>query len=271
METQIFNLWQNTPGKCEEVPTITYYKPDNKTYSGAVVIFPGGGYGHRAPHEGEGYAEFLAHNGISAFVVDYRVYPHTFPLPLVDARRAVRFVRYNAAKFGVDKNKVLVMGSSAGGHLASFVSTYFEPIDFEGMDEIDNEDFIPNAQILCYPVINLWDYNIAHIGSGDNLIGNQYVPYNDELYLQRRRFSSELNISEKTPPAFIWHTFADEVVDVRNSLRYADKLRELGISVEMHIFPHGRHGLGLTNKSDKLENHVAQWGELLLNWIKYIE
>ena len=271
METQVFDLWENTPGKCEETPKITYYRPENKVLDCAVVIFPGGGYGWRAPHEGKGYATFLAENGISAFVVDYRVYPHTFPLPLLDARRSVRYVRHFAGKFGIDKNKVYVMGSSAGGHLATFVSTYYEPIEFEGADEIDSEDFIPNGQILCYPVVTLWDYNIAHIGSGDNLIGNKYVPYNSELYHQRRKFSSELNVSENTPKAFIWHTFADDGVDVRNSLVYAQKLREFGIPTEMHIYPDGRHGLGLTEKSDKVENHVSQWADSLIKWLHYVE
>ena len=108
MYTEQMNLWDNTPGLCEEVPTITYYKPDVKKSDAAVVIFPGGGYNHRAPHEGEGYAKFLAENGISAFVVAYRVAPHHFPLPLLDARRGVRFVRYYAEKYGIDKNKVAV-------------------------------------------------------------------------------------------------------------------------------------------------------------------
>lgn len=271
MEKQAFNLWENTPGNHEQAPQIHYYKPDNKALDCAVVIFSGGGYGWRAPHEGEGYATFLANNGISAFVVDYRVYPNTFPLPLLDARRGVRYVRHNAQKFGIDKNKVYVMGSSAGGHLASFVSTYFEPIEFEGADEIDNEDFIPSGQILCYPVINLCDYNIAHIGSGDNLIGDKYLPYNPEMYLSRKKFSSDCNVSSKTPKAFIWHTFADEGVDVRNSLSYAKSLREYGVPVEMHLFPDGRHGLGLTNKADKIELHISQWGELLIKWLKYVD
>ena len=161
------------------------------------------------------------------------------------------------------------MGSSAGGHLASFVSTYFEPIEFEGVDEIDNEDFIPNGQILCYPVINLCDYNIAHIGSGDNLIGDKYLPYNPDQYLSRKKFSSDYNVSKKTPKAFIWHTFSDEGVDVRNSLCYAKALREYGVPVEMHLYPDGRHGLGLTGKSDKIEVHIAQWAESLIKWLYY--
>ncbi len=119
MKTKKMNLWKETPGICDEIPTLTAYLPDKKQSDIAVVIFPGGGYQFRAAYEGDSYAEFLAENGYTAFVCDYRVAPHRFPLPLLDARRAVRTVRYYSDKYGIDKNKVAVMGSSAGGHLAA--------------------------------------------------------------------------------------------------------------------------------------------------------
>ncbi len=268
MYTEKINLWKNTPGMCEEIPAITYYKPDNKKTDSAVVILPGGGYSVRAPHEGKGYAEFLASNGITAFVVDYRVAPHSFPLPLLDARRAMRLVRYYAEKYEIDKNKIAIMGSSAGGHLSAFTSTYTDAIDFEGIDEIDKEDFLPNAQILCYPVINLYNREIAHIGSGNNLLGDIYDETNDEE--TRRKFSPNLLVNSTTPPAFIWHTFEDGAVDVRNTLEYAAELKKLGIPTEIHIFPHGRHGYGLTDKANELECHIARWADLLLNWLEYM-
>ena len=258
-----WDLWKETPGMCEEVPTITAYIPDSKKSDITVVIFPGGGYGMRAPYEGEGYAEFLAENGVCAFVADYRVSPHRFPLPLLDARRAVRTVRFYADKYGLDKNKIAVMGSSAGGHLAALTSTYFEPIEFENTDEIDKEDFIPNCQILCYPVITLAGKGIAHIGSGKNLLGDKYADLWEEL-------SPNLIVSDKTPPAFIWHTFADGGVNVKNSLMYASALRDKGISTELHIFPDGRHGLGLSTGDSREERHVAKWGKLLLEWLEYM-
>ena len=189
---------------------------------------------------------------------------------MLDARRGIRYVRYYAEKFGIDKNKVALMGSSAGGHLAAFTSTYTDPIDFEGIDEIDKEDFLPNAQILCYPVINLYNRDIAHIGSGNNLIGDVYDETNDVE--TRKKFTPALLVKETTPPAFIWHTYADQVVDVENSLEYATALRRARVNkTEVHLFPEGRHGYGLTNKSDKVECHIAQWADLLLNWLKYIE
>ena len=267
---KVFDLWEQTPGMCEEVPTITYYKPENKKSDGAVVIFPGGGYSHRAEHEGGAYAEFLAEMGLSAFVVSYRVSPHRFPLPLLDARRAIRFVRFHSKEFGLDKNKIAVMGSSAGGHLAALVSTYYKDIEFEGADEIDKEDFVPNKQILCYPVIRLLGKEFSHLGSGRNLLGEQQAFLGEDL-------SPDLIASEYTPDAFIWHTFNDGVVNVTNSLEYAKKLKKAGASAEVHIFPEGNHGLGLCKnhvhcegKDPKMLNHVAQWMPLFANWLKYI-
>ncbi len=265
MKVEKFNLWEKVPGMCEETPILTAYLPDEKKGDCAVVIFPGGGYACRAEHEGKGYAEFLAENGVSAFVADYRVFPHQFPLPLLDARRAVRFVRYNAEKFGIDKNKVAVMGSSAGGHLAAMTSTYYEPIDFEGLDDIDKEDFIPSAQILCYPVIKLLGVKEGHIWSGRNLLGSDLQVEMGEA------LSPDLVATEKTPQAFIWHTFADDCVPVYNSIDYARRLKSVGVDTELHIFPYGGHGLGLATGNYKDHKSVRQWSDLLINWFKLID
>ena len=256
----ILNLWNNTPGIVLETPIITPFVPNEKKCDAAVVIFPGGGYAIRADHEGSGYAQFLNEQGIPAFVVDYRVSPHTFPLQLLDARRAIRFVRAKADEFGIDKNKIAVMGSSAGGHLAALVSTYTKPIDFEKLDEIDNEDFLPNAQILCYPVIcHPQEDGIAHEGSYKNLLGDNYPALAKSL-------DPALNVTESTPATFIWHTADDSSVNVINSYTYATNLRKNNVSCEMHIFPSGAHGLGLAEN----DPHVSQWAGLLLNWFKYL-
>ncbi len=264
MKIEKFNLWNETPGMCEEAPTVTAYIPENKKTDCAVVILPGGGYAMRAEHEGKGYAEFLADNGICAFVADYRVFPHQFPLPLLDARRAVRWVRYNSSKYGIDKSKVAIMGSSAGGHLAALTSSYYEPIDFEGIDDIDKEDFIPSAQILCYPVIKLLGVKVAHLGSGKNLLGERQVEMGEAL-------SPDLIATEKAPKAFIWHTFEDDCVPVYNSIDYARRLKEVGVDTELHIFPYGGHGLGLAAGDYKDHKSVRQWSGLLLNWLKVID
>lgn len=256
----MLNLWENTPGEVFETPIITPFIPNEKKSDAAVVIFPGGAYVIRADHEGAGYAEFLNEQGITAFVVNYRVKPHTFPLELLDARRAIRFVRAHAEEYGIDKNKIAVMGSSAGGHLAAMVSTYTKPIDFEGVDEIDNENFLPNAQILCYPVIchPIGD-GVAHEGSYKNLLGNNYPTLAKNL-------DPSLNVTETTPPAFIWHTANDPTVNVINSYTYATSLRKNNIPCEMHVFPYGEHGLGLAEDNP----HISQWSELLISWFKLL-
>lgn len=253
---EIIKMWDIVPGYCEETPVIEYYKAQNKKADGAVVIFPGGGYVRRAEYEGKNYAEYLNSIGVDAFVVEYRVAPHKFPLQLLDARRGVRIVRYNASKYGINPDKLAVMGSSAGGHLAALISTYRGEIEFENQDEIDKMDYLPNFQILAYPVIAISDIELAHKGSLQNLVGDHFelAPILDPSVMA----------NEKTPKAFVWHTSKDEGVNVCNSLKYGKKLRELNIPFEMHIFPDGPHGLGLAENNP----HVAQWTELLKNWLK---
>ena len=251
----VYPLWEGAcPGTATETPTVTFYPPEEKQSDAAFVIFPGGGYHHRARHEGEGYAEFLNGFGITAFVVDYRVTPAHFPAPLLDARRAVRFVRANAEKFGIDPQKIAVMGSSAGGHLAALVSTYCERIEGEGADAIDEFDPIPNGQVLCYPVISS-DETLGHTASYHNLLGDRYE--------ERAAFSPELLVTTATPRAFIWHATPDAMVSVIHSYRYATALREAGVPCELHTFPVGTHGMGVAAN----DPHVAQWVELLRRWL----
>ena len=245
-----FKLWQNEADNNVE---IEYYAPSNKTNNVAVVIFPGGGYTHLAKHEGAGYAQLFDPLGVTAFVVNYRVSPSRFPLPLMDARRAMRFVRANAEKFGLDKNKILAMGSSAGGHLTALLCTYLEDIG-EEKDELYKEEFLPNGQILCYPVISS-DESISHKGSFENLLGKKYA--------KKEKYSPELLVDSTTPPAFIWHTGEDPWVSCENSYRYAMALTRAKVGCELHIFPKGRHGLGVSSELP----HVAQWTDLLKNWI----
>lgn len=250
-------LWNDPPGLCRETPTLDIYLPENRTSDIAVVILPGGGYECRAPKEGKGYAEFFNRHGIAAFVCQYRVAPHRFPLPLLDARRAVRYVRHHSREFGIDPQKVYLMGSSAGGHLAALTSTYPEPIEHEGLDKIDRENCIPNGQILCYPVISFHDLRVTHVGSVQNLLENTDSAIRSIL-------SPDLIAGRKTPKAFIWHTFDDPGVDVRNSLNYAARLRHVGTPVEMHIYPHGPHGMDLAVD----DSHVKDWSARLLAWLK---
>lgn len=199
---------------------------------------------------------------MAAFVCDYRVYPHQFPLPLLDARRAVRLLRHRAGLYGLDKNKILVLGSSAGGHLAALVSTYTGSIEGERADSIDAESPIPNGQILSYPVIHLISRRLgANIGSAQALLGDKVLELGEAL-------TPAYLVTKDTPPCFLWHTAEDVVVPMGNSLDYARALQEKGVPVELHIFPYGRHGLGLADDlTDPAIRHAAQWKPLLLRWL----
>jgi acetyl esterase/lipase len=259
MET--LKLWDSVPGKCAEEPVLEYYPAADKKTTATAVILPGGAYCFRASdHEGKSYAEYLNSLGMDAFVCEYRIAPeHHFPLPLLDTRRSIRYIRANAEKFGVDPQRIAVMGSSAGGHLAALTSTYTKEIDFEGVDDIDKISPMPNATILCYPVVHMPDdTNVSHSGSYDNLLGPGVTNYAD--------YSPDLLVNDNTPTAFIWHTSEDGGVNVINSYLYAAALRRHGIHHELHVFPDGPHGLGLAPDAP----HVAQWAVLLKNWLGYI-
>ena len=233
------DLWNTVPGSFDKPPAILPFIPENRRGKGAVVIFPGGGYEWLAPHEGEGYARLLADNGVAACVVEYRVAPHRYPLPLLDARRGVRWVRYHAEEYGVEPDKIALMGSSAGGHLAAVTALGCSVGKEEITDEIDRLDFRPNAQILCYPVIcPPTGDGVSHGGSFYNLIGG----INTRL---EQRLDPVRQANETAPPAFIWHTADDGTVNVENSYRYATARRGKQVPVDLHLFPQGRHRLGL--------------------------
>lgn len=238
------------------IPVIEEYPSSSK---GAVIIFPGGGYAMRAEHEGKGYAAWLNSIGITCFVVQYRVAPYKHPAQISDGMRAVRFVRHYADKYGIDKDKIAVMGSSAGGHLAGSVAVHFDKKMYDETDDIDKEDCRPDAAILCYPVIDMFEYR--HDGSRQNLIGERALHADKEL------MSLHKQVNENTPPAFIWHTAEDQAVPVENSLMYATALSKYQIPFEMHIYPMGHHGLGLAEELP----YVSQWSESLEKWLDMMD
>lgn len=248
-----FELWSGDTigGRGDDgAPLLHYYPAKKKMTAAAVLILAGGGYSHRSQHESIGYAEKLNSWGMDAFVLDYRVAPCRFPLPLLDARRAMRLIRHNSQKFGIDKKRIAVMGSSAGGHLAALLSTYEKRIFGEGIDEIDNENYLPDMQILCYPVIDIE----GHRGSFENLLGEDISEHLD--------LTPTTHVKSSTPRAFIWHTATDPIVDLNNTLRYAEALHKKGIPLEMHVYPIGTHGAGLAVESDAPERiipYVQVW------------
>lgn len=243
-----------------EVPQYFLHRPPAEKANGAaVVIFPGGGYSILAAiHEGSEYAEWLTQRGFTAIVVKYRVgagLGYEYPVPFLDARRAIRTVRARAAEWGVKPDRVGVMGSSAGGHLASLCATRFnDTFPEEASDEIDKLPARPDFAILCYPVITMDP--IGHAGSRKNLPGKDASP---ELL---DKLSTEKLVSAETPPVFLVHT-SDDGVDCRNSLLFAAACREHKVPVTLHLFETGGHGYGLRGKGA-----LAGWPDLLDPWLE---
>ena len=251
------DLWSKLPEGYKVMPTIEYYKAEKKMSDAVFIVFPGGGYTHLAEHEGAGYAKLFNTWGVDAFVVKYSVAPALFPAQINDARRAVQYVRKNAAEYGVNPDKIIVVGSSAGGHLASMVSTYKGETVVPEKDELSKVNFLPNYQVLCYPVVDLVDDEIVHNGSRIFLLGENY---DKEM---AHKLSPQLACDKDTAPAFIWHNADDIGVHVFNSINYAKSLKENGVPVELHIFPYGGHGIGTAANV-----HSGQWTGLLFNWLK---
>lgn len=229
-------------------PPIDLYLPNRARANGAaIVIFPGGGYGMLAEHEGKGYADYFVQAGFACFVVSYRLGSAGFkhPAMLEDGLAAIGTVRQRAAQWGVDPNKIGVMGSSAGGHLAAHTlvanQRYRGPVSLR-----------PDFGILCYPVIAMTGPH-CHTGSRANLLGG-----NPSQALMTE-VSCEQQVTVQTPPCFIWHTWEDAGVPVENSLMFGLALRQQGVPFELHVYQKGRHGLGL--------NAEFAWASDCLRWL----
>jgi acetyl esterase/lipase len=256
-QTNVIVLWPGgAPGALgksdKDISTLTAFFPAaNKGSGAAMVICPGGGYAGLANHEGEHYARFLNEQGIAGFVLKYRLgsagYHH--PAMLEDAARAVRTVRAKAADWKLDRKRIGIMGSSAGGHLASTLLTHFDSGKADAADPIDKESSRPDLGILCYPVITMTAMEFAHKGSITNLLGKNPSP---ELM---KELSNELHVTKETPPCFLWHTDEDKGVLVENSLLFAQALRRAGVPFDLHIYEHGPHGMGLGSR----EYDPAKW------------
>lgn len=224
----------------KDIPTITPYMPDPAKATGAaVVICPGGGYGGLAQHEGKDYALWLNEMGVAGFVLKYRLgssgYRH--PVMVQDAARAVRLVRSRASEWKIDVNRVGIMGSSAGGHLASTLVTHFDAGQPNADDPVERLSSRPDLGILCYAVISMGPN--THQGSKNNLLG----PNPDADLV--RLLSNELQVTKDTPPCFLWHTWEDQAVKVENSMEFAAALQRNGVPFDLHIYQKGRHGIGL--------------------------
>jgi acetyl esterase/lipase len=240
-------------------PAIAPFLPDNPAASrGAVVVFPGGGYGTLAMgHEGADVAAWLNARGLAAFVVRYRLGPrYRHPSMLQDAQRAMRIVRSRAAEWKIVPGQIGVWGFSAGGHLASTLSTHWEEsVDTTG-EPIEAVSCRPDFSILAYPVISF--HNWVHGGSKRNLLGEE-----PSLELVHN-LSNETQVNESTPPTFLFHTSGDASVPARNSIDYFSALQAAGVPSELHIYERGRHGVGLAPADPVL----STWPARLDDWLR---
>jgi len=258
-------LWPDgAPGavgsEAVDKPKITVYRaPSDRATGAAVVVCPGGGYRVvAADHEGKQIAEWLNSLGVSAFVLQYRLgerYRH--PAPLQDAQRAIRMVRSRGKEWGVDPKRVGILGFSAGGHLASTAATHFDDGRVDAADPVEREGSRPDFAVLCYAVISLVD-PVAHAGSRRLLLGDPADPALVE------DLSNARHVTSRTPPTFLWHTADDAAVPVENSLQFFEALHAAGVPGELHVFPHGRHGLGLAPGDPA----ISQWPRLCATWME---
>ena len=249
--------------RCEQVitPDLTVFLPaPEKANGAAVMICPGGGYGALAfDHEGNAIAKWLNDNGIAGIILKYRLPSDQIMKdktvgPLQDAQEAMRVIRRHSSEWKIDPKRIGVIGFSAGGHLASTISTHYGEKVY---DVKDNTSARPDFSLLIYPVVSM-DTLVTHMGSRNNLLGLK--PGNDLV----KRFSNELQITADTPPAFLVHSSDDNAVPVMNSIGYYKGLQKNKIPAELHIFQKGGHGYGLgTGKGTE-----SSWPRLCMQWLK---
>jgi len=244
-----------------DIPTITPFLPDPTNATGsAMVICPGGGYTVLVPHEGRDYALWLNQHGVTCFVLKYRLGSHGYrhPVMLEDAARAVRWARAHADDYKIDSHRVGIMGSSAGGHLASTLLTHFDAGDANSTDAVERQSSRPDLGILCYAVITMGDF--THQGSRENLLGTNPPP---ELV---QNLSNELQVTPETPPCFLWTTFEDTTVPLENTFLFAEALRKNHVPFDLHIYEKGAHGMGLGAKPPFAHPHP--WASDCLFWLQ---
>jgi len=281
-QSQVIDLWDGqVPGSIEQPdyqqtvddndgwvkmrfvtnPSLDVYPAPAETATGAaVLICPGGGYWLLAiDHEGAQVARWLNSLGITAFVLKYRLPSDAIMEdksigPLQDAQKAMRWVRWHADAWNVDPHKIGVMGFSAGGHLASTLSTHYSENVYEPVDDVSAR---PDFSLLIYPVISMED-SITHMGSRNLLLGDN--PSSEKV----AHFSNELQVTQDTPPAFIIHSLDDGAVSFQNSICYAVALREHGVPCELHLYESGGHGYGLGRSA----NTESSWPEACRKWLE---
>jgi acetyl esterase/lipase len=264
---QTIRLWtgpapQAKGDACEDIPTLTIFEPQHGMENGsAVVIFPGGAYvGLAGNLEGRQYADWFTARGFRAFILSYRLTSNGYvlPVPLLDARRAIQIVRSRARDYFINPNRIVVIGSSAGGHLAALAGTQFVPGNPEAEDPTDRVSSRPDYLVLVYPWMGAITTDTSHLSYCKifNLM--------DRCDALRAAYSPDLFVTAKTPPTFWYHTFNDQTVPVEQGLRFYEALVKAGVPAEAHIFPNGAHGSGLGKGDAALD----QWPGLMGTWLR---
>lgn len=279
MFNQTFSI--QAAGSLPETRLITYiqdyYEEINIDKRPLVLICPGGAYAYTSVREGEALAmQFLA-MGCHAAVLKYSCAPARYPVALTELASAIALIRSHAAEWHVDSDALIVLGCSAGGHLAASMGVFWKEAflaEAVGIREENKRLLRPDGMILCYPVITSGEF--AHRESFVNLLGEEEGKaerWGDSESLLHR-LSLETKVTEDVPPAFIWHTFADGSVPVENSLLFVSALRRAGVPTEFHMYPVGGHGLGLANRLTEtrgggaLQEECTSWISLVRTWLE---
>lgn len=264
---QTIRLWpgdapQARGKSCEDIPTLTIFEPQRGQGNGsAVVVLPGGAYvGLAANLEGRQVADWFTTRGFMAFVLQYRLSSNGYllPVPLLDARRAVQLVRARAADYHIDPSKIVIIGFSAGGHLAALASVQPVPGDPNADDPIDRVSSRPDFLVLGYPWIGAISSDTSHLSYC------KLFNVMDRCEELRKAYSPDLFVTKDTPPTFWYHTTDDQTVPVEQGLRFYEAEIKAGVPAEAHIFEHGHHGSGLGTGDLSMD----QWPNLLDTWLR---
>jgi acetyl esterase/lipase len=264
---QTIKLWPGTPPDakgtgCYDIPSLTIFDPQPGTANGsAVIILPGGGYAHLAANlEGRQFADWFAARGFRAFILSYRLPSHGYllPVPLLDARRAIQTVRARADDYHISPDRIVLIGFSAGGHLAALAATQPVQGNPNSEDAVERVSSRPDYLVLGYPWIGAVSQDYSHLN------------YCKEFHLEDQcpeltaKYDPDKFVTKDTPPTFIYHTFDDRTVPIEQSLGFFQALIKAGVQTEYHVFASGAHGSGLGRGNLSLD----QWPDLLETWLR---
>jgi acetyl esterase/lipase len=267
LEIQTIRLWDGPAPQAvgntdEDVPTLTLFSPNNApARHPAVIVVPGGAYKVLASiHEGREVADWFTQHGFTAFVLKYRLGPrYLYPVPLEDAKRAVRLVRAHAQEWGIDPDRIGMLGFSAGGHLTAMAGTTADDGQPNASDPVERASSRLSFMVLGYPWLNAMDTPqekwLSYCG---------VMEITGEACQRYEQYSPVRKVSPKTPPTFLFHTADDHTVPVRTSLEFFQALQAAGVPAEMHIYEKGPHGIGFGAMYPALET----WPLLLENWLR---